>query len=281
MVRVGMSSREDDGRGLDGFSEDASDDGFHLRDSVLLSGKRSEVGVNEEVEEEKEVREVHNETDIESSLCHFTRSLFELLDINIGRDVDADQHLSQLETCDEHGQRSRHFEPDRLECIVSVHHTVDDVIHDHEVTTETERVDVTEPDKDQNSQMVEPMKEDEFLFPKNDKHRVSKFWNLRQDEQRCPESVDARNVSFRTEGIMDSVRCDCVQDVRNGSQTAEDGEDGQRQVPEDEKTRQLESFPVSHPSLDPEHQHEVDGDDDEGKVLISPQPCPQIMICYG
>lgn len=60
----------------------------------MLSEKRSEVGVKEEVEEEKKVREIHDETDTESSLCHFTRSLFELLDINIGRDVDADQHLN-------------------------------------------------------------------------------------------------------------------------------------------------------------------------------------------
>lgn len=79
---------------------------------------------------------------------------------------------------DEHGQRSRQFQPHRLDCVVSVHHTVDDVVHDHEVTTETEGVDVAEPDKDENCQMVEPVKEDQFLFPENDEHCVSQFRDL-------------------------------------------------------------------------------------------------------
>lgn len=73
----------------------------------------------------------------------------------------------------------------------------------------------------------------------------------------------------------------CVQDVGNGSQASNDGEDGQRQVPEDEKSRQLESFPTIHPLLHSKHQHEVDGDDDERNMLVPPEPYPQIMIHYG
>lgn len=159
---------------------------------LLRPGSRAtQVGLVEEPREEDKVAEVHRQTVLDVDLGDVALGLA-ALEVLVGPDIDrtADDHLRQLEGCDDHGDGFRWRVSHRAKGVVGVHDGVDKVVHDDEPASGGSVLGVGEPGVEEDGDVVVPVKEDERLFPENDEDGVSELGQLREDEHPRPETRD-------------------------------------------------------------------------------------------
>ncbi len=157
-----------------------------LRASLLVVHN---ISFAEEASKENKVGCVHEEGDFNVVVGDVTliASLFHL----VGPDVHhcSHHHLGQLSCGDAHGNPARNPELEGLEGVVAVHGTVDKVVHADKPTGSGNVVGVRVPSIEEDSDVVVPVEEDEWLLPENDEHCVAQLRHLAQREHPVPEST--------------------------------------------------------------------------------------------
>lgn len=104
-------------------------------------------------------------------------------------DCTANDHLSQLQGGNQHGNRTRRLEVQGTQSIVRVHHRVDAVVHHDEPTGRGGVFGVREPRVHQHSDVVVPVQEDQWLFSEHDENSIAQFRQLGKHEQPRPETA--------------------------------------------------------------------------------------------
>uniref|UniRef100_A0A1E1WP72 Uncharacterized protein n=1 Tax=Pectinophora gossypiella TaxID=13191 RepID=A0A1E1WP72_PECGO len=228
----------------------------------LLAAFRSKIGFIEESGEKHEVREVHRHRQLDIDLANST---------GVGRrrgqivvrphvHIATDDHLRQLEQCDRHGHHLRRVLPHADQRVVSVHHTVDAVVHDDEPARGGGVLGEGVPGVQQHGDVVVPVQEDEGFLAQHYEHRVAQLRQLREDEHPRPEAGHfvLLDKAWHTDGVVDAVVPEHVDELRQGPARAHDAEQRQRTVPYYQRAPELEPGPILHvvlPSEDECHVH--------------------------
>ena len=145
----------------------------------LLGDSRSrclglaKVGLDEELDKEHKVAEVHEGGP--HNVLHVGWTLLALLHPRVHQVIDhtAHQHLGDLGDRDEHGELARQLKAGRPQGVVRVHDGVDQVVHGHEPSAAGHHVFVGVPGVEQHGDVVVPVEEDELLFPQDDEESVT------------------------------------------------------------------------------------------------------------
>ena len=140
----------------------------------LLGGAwfASEVGGDEELGEQNEVRNVYGNAKVQSGEGHVTRATVCLSVVCVEGDKGTHDHLGNLRDRDHHGQLSWNTDAQSAQRIVAVHNSVNSVVHGAVPTTGRSLVRVCEPSEDEHTGMMVPVQKDELLLTQHHEHRV-------------------------------------------------------------------------------------------------------------
>jgi len=151
---------------------------------------RSEVGVNEELCEEDKVRAVHGEGDFGRALRDPTHLSALIEKVGVVSNEAAKDHLNDLRGGDYHRNVLRHPDPQSTEEVVGVHHGVDNVVHADVPSSWSDALCECMPRKQQYSDVMVPVEEDEVLLPQDNEDSVSQLRDFGQGEQPGPQARD-------------------------------------------------------------------------------------------
>ncbi len=120
----------------------------------------AKVGLDEELDKEHKVAEVHEGRP--HNVLHVGWTLLALLHPRVHQVVDhtAHQHLGDLGQCDKHGELAWQLEASRPQGVVRVHDSVDQVVHGHEPSAASYHVFVGVPGVEQHGNVMIPVEED-------------------------------------------------------------------------------------------------------------------------
>lgn len=118
----------------------------------------------EEVEEENEVREVHEKGPLDILVSDVTLVAARFLEVGNRVDDNTDNHLRDLATRDDNVDPLRNSVAERAHSVVRVHGSMNGEVHENEPTTGGAEVFARVPAVDEDSCVVVPVKKDELLF---------------------------------------------------------------------------------------------------------------------
>ena len=84
--------------------------------------------------------------------------------------------MQSLECSDNHGHDVGHSDSAGSDTIVGVHESMDSIIHDHKPSAGGGEANIRIPGEPENSNMMIPVKKDQFLFSQNNEHSINQFW---------------------------------------------------------------------------------------------------------
>lgn len=226
---------------------------MHLLDLLLVGGRSGSggllaaVAVKEELGEEHGVREVHDEGKVgaEDELVAVVA-----LDGGGRDDVDTDNHLGELEGCEEDAPVGTNTAGS--DGIVEVHEGVNEEVHDGEgpagaveVVCNLIRVPAVQGSHD----MVVVVEEDQRLLAEHDEDGVTELEELGDVEEEDPARGSKAEAARVADDLKDWTVHEMMQELGEGVVEAEGGEDGEAKVPGDERPAEVERLTVLHDVL--------------------------------
>lgn len=123
-----------------------------------------QVGMVEEVEEENEVREVHEKGPLDIRVSDVTLVATRFLEVGDRIDDNADNHLRDLTAGDDDIDPFWNSVAERAKSVVRVHGSMHGEVHEDEPTTRGAEVFARVPAVDEDSCVVIPVEENELLL---------------------------------------------------------------------------------------------------------------------
>lgn len=114
----------------------------------------------------------------------------------------------------------RDTETKSFESEVRVHDGMDSVVGCDVEPVSGQRTEVGEADTEENSCVMVPVEEDEFLFPQHDEESVAEFDEFGSHVEESPETIDAVRVGILADGVMDPFILEGEIQLRNTSHHA-------------------------------------------------------------
>ena len=148
---------------------------------AFAGGGASEVGVVEEQGEQDQVAEVHHGAPCDVVHVGRTAHLVHPV-VNQAQHRQPHHHLQDLGGRDDHGEGTGNPQAAGPRRVVSVHESVDHVVHGHEPAAARHLVLVGVPGVEQHGDVVVPVQEDEALLPEDDEHGVA--WGTQRGSPR-------------------------------------------------------------------------------------------------
>lgn len=150
------------------------------RELFALASIARQIREVEEAREEDEVAGVHGDGELDVGRRDVAGGVTGLLKEAMRPDVDgtADDHLRQLQGCDDHRDEAGRAELQRTEGVVGVHQRVHAVVHDHEPAGRGGVLGVGEPRVHEDGDVVVPVEEDQRLFAQHDEDGVAELGKL-------------------------------------------------------------------------------------------------------
>mmetsp|Transcript_3582 Transcript_3582/g.9182 ORF Transcript_3582/g.9182 Transcript_3582/m.9182 type:complete len:229 (+) Transcript_3582:225-911(+) len=209
----------------------ARDRAWLLHTSTLIAAGEN-VLLKEEDGEEDEVREVHHQAKLPVRGVHVARRLLSKiqLDVRHARQTnDASDHLQDLDGRNE-GSEGLHdcVEADVRHEEIEIHDGMHHKIHGGEPDARAGRRVQGMPAVQQDRHVVEPMQEDDLLFPKDEEDRVQELRYLAVDEERHPHAnrpVRVPQLGIIANSVPETMVLQGGVQVRNDPRRADDRED--------------------------------------------------------
>lgn len=156
---------------------------------------------------------------------------------------------------------------------------MDEIVHGHEPTTGCCEVFVAVPAVDEHGGVVIPVQEDELLLSQHNEHGVDELWQLAQHEHQRPEAGDAVGITVVANTVDDTVLGQRPNEIRPDTNSADDAEHGQDDVPDDEETPQLELGTILHvPFAGEDEKHVEEGGRDAHVPVVSHPLSPRVGV---
>ena len=180
--------------------------------------------------------------------------------------------MQYLQVGDESGYFAWHREAHRFQRIVRVHHGVHKVVHRAEPAVGRGRFRVKVPHVGQNRRVMIVVEKDELLLAQHNEHGVDELGQLADHEQKRPVAGDAVHVVAVADGVLETSRLYRVHHFGPHANGAEDGEDGEADVPEDEQYAQTVRSPVGHEEFESEYGGQIGDADVEAEKAVLAEP---------
>lgn len=128
--------------------------------------------------------------------------------------------------------------------------------------------------------MVVPVQEDQWLLPQYNEHSVTQFRELRQDKHPRPESRHSVlfNETGDTDGVVDAVVPQDVEQLRGGAGGAANAEQRERRVPHGENAAEVVAGATLHVPLAAENDQHVDARVVEAIRPVFGHPHARILV---
>ena len=237
-----------------------------------LLARRRYVRLVEEVEEEYEVREVHEKRHGDVLIADLALFAVALLEVGNEIDVDAENHLRYLAARDRNVHPLGYAEAERSKAVVRVHGGVHREVHDDEPASAGAQLHGREPAVDEHRGVMIPVEKDELLFAQHDEQRVDELGHFAQHEQPRPAAEHAVCVLIVAYGMLDTLVDESVHELGPDAHGAEQAEAGEHEVPRDQRLAQVEALARLHVVLTGEYGDDVDDGVDDAQIPVVPHP---------
>ena len=234
-------------------------------DPLLLS----KVLIIKENGKENKIRGVHGKTELPVGILNNTNTVEkELIDSHRDNNSYTTDHLQDLNGGDKRSELEDGLKAIDGKSIVGVHKGVNKVVHSSKPKTTAGLVVKRVPAEEKDSDVMEPVEEDDFLLANNEENGVHKLEELGVDEESDKDTVPSFEIPERifADGGAESLVDELVVQSRDKEVGTKQRKDSEEKIPTHKKTLTLDR--LGDPFLGVEDDIQVESNGQHGDFFV-------------